>query len=247
MHRLLICDDEPVQRNGLKLMISKSKLPVEITALAANGPEALEKIAQCKPHIVLIDINMPGLSGLEVIEASQKQGLRPVFVILSGYDDFTYAQKACHLGVMDYLLKPIAEQQLLEVLQTAIRKVEEAQLTQHVLVQNPTTTPQQILQEIQQNYTNPDLTLALLARRFNLSESYVTRIIKNETSSTFSALLTRLRIERAIAYLVSDPDLMLVQIAEQCGFSSQHYFSRVFKEQTGFSPADYRKKFLKKS
>lgn len=244
MHRLIICDDEPVLRNGLKSLIEKSDLPLEISALAANGCEALDKILQFKPHIVLIDINMPGLSGLEVIQECHNRGMEPVFLILSGYDDFTYAQQACRLGVMDYLLKPIDKQHLLDLLQNAIKKVEQAQLTRRILVQKPQNTAQQILQYVQDNFTNPDLSLAQLACQFNLSESYVTRIIKNETNCTFSILLTRLRIEKAIEYLVNEPDIMLVQIAELCGFSSQHYFSRVFKEQTGFSPADYRKNIL---
>lgn len=244
MHRLMICDDEPVLRNGLKSLIEKSDLPVEITALAANGSEALEKILQYKPHIVLMDINMPGLSGLEVIQECRSRGLHVVFIILSGYDDFTYAQQACRLDVMDYLLKPIDKQHLLELIQNAVKKVEQEQLTRHILVQQPQNTAQQILQYIQDHFTDPELSLAQLASRFNLSDSYVTRIIKNETNSTFSALVTHLRLERAIEYLVNDPDMMLVQIAELCGFSSQHYFSRVFKESTGFSPADYRKNIL---
>ena len=246
MHRLMICDDEAIQRSGLKFLIEKSALPVEVCALAANGCEALDGIQQHKPHIVLLDINMPGLSGLEVIEACREKGLAPVFLILSGYDEFAYAQKACHLGVMDYLLKPIDEQHLIEVLQAAIKKVEADQLTRRVLVEKPQTTPQQILQAIQQNFTDPELSLAQLARQFNLSESYVTRMVKSESGCSFSVLLTRLRIQKAIEYLLGQPDMMLVQVADQCGFSSQHYFSRVFKEQTGFSPADYRRNMREK-
>ena len=73
-----------------------------------------------------------------------------------------------------------------------------------------------------------------------MTGEYVTRLIKQETGSSFSELLTRMRIDRAVSLLVQSPDMKLVEIAERTGFASQHYFSRVFKEKIGFSPADYR-------
>ena len=79
-----------------------------------------------------------------------------------------------------------------------------------------------------------------MADEFHLSQSYLTRLIKQETGSSFSELLTNLRIDMAISFLMEKPDMKLVEIADKTGFASQHYFSRVFKEKTGFPPADYR-------
>ena len=94
--------------------------------------------------------------------------------------------------------------------------------------------------------TKQQFSLGELAEEFHLSQSYITRIIKQETGSSFSELLTRMRIDRAVSLLVQNPDMKLVEIAERTGFASQHYFSRVFKEKVGFSPADYRR-YIRKS
>lgn len=244
MNRLIICDDEAILRNGLKSLIEKSNLPVEIVALASNGNEALETIQKYKPHIVLMDINMPGISGLSVIEQCNNKNINPVFIIISGHDEFEYAQKACRLNVMDYLLKPIDKSQLISLIEDAIEQVKKNQLTQHILVKQPETTVQQILKYIQDNFIDSELSLNKLAEIFNLSESYITRMIKNETNSSFSNILIKLRIEKSIEYLMQCPDMKLIEISEKCGFSSQHYFSRIFKEKTGFPPIDYRKHIL---
>ncbi len=246
MNRLIICDDEAILRNGLKSLIEKSNLPVEIVALASNGNEALETIQKYKPHIVLMDINMPGISGLSVIEQCSKSGINPIFIIISGHDEFEYAQKACRLNVMDYLLKPINKMQLISLIEEAIEKIKQKQLTQHILVREPKTISQQILKYVQENFSDPDISLNKLSSVFNLSESYITRIIKNETNNYFSNILINLRIEKSIEYLIHHPDMKLVEISEKCGFSSQHYFSRIFKEKTGFPPIDYRKNMLNK-
>ncbi len=244
MNRLIICDDEAILRNGLKSLIEKSNLPVEIVALASNGNEALETIQKYKPHIVLMDINMPGISGLSVIEQCNNKNINPVFIIISGHDEFEYAQKACRLNVMDYLLKPIDKSQLISLIEDAIEQVKKNQLTQHILVKQPETTVQQILKYIQDNFIDSELSLNKLAEIFNLSESYITRMIKNETNSSFSNILIKLRIEKSIEYLMQCPDMKLIEISEKCGFSSQHYFSRIFKEKIGFPPIDYRKHIL---
>lgn len=244
MNRLIICDDEAILRNGLKSLIEKSNLPVEIVALAANGNEALEVIQKYKPHIVLMDINMPGISGLSVIEQCSQNGVNPIFIIISGHDEFEYAQKACRLNVMDYLLKPINKAHLISLIEGAVEKIKKEQLTQHIFIRQPETTAQQIIKYVQENFDDSELSLNKLSRIFNLSESYITRIIKNETDSSFSNILINLRIKKSIEYLIQQPDMKLVEISEKCGFSSQHYFSRIFKEKVGFSPIDYRKNIL---
>lgn len=244
MNRLIICDDEAILRNGLKSLIEKSNLPVEIVALAANGNEALEVIQKYKPHIVLMDINMPGISGLSVIEQCSQNGVNPIFIIISGHDEFEYAQKACRLNVMDYLLKPINKAHLISLIEEAVEKIKKEQLTQHIFIRQPETTAQQIIKYVQENFDDSELSLNKLSRIFNLSESYITRIIKNETDSSFSNILINLRIKKSIEYLIQQPDMKLVEISEKCGFSSQHYFSRIFKEKIGFSPIDYRKNIL---
>jgi two-component system response regulator YesN len=237
---IVICDDEVILRNGLKSWVEKSGLPLKVSGTAGNGPQALELIAKQKPFIALMDVNMPGMAGLDVIEEIQNRGIGTRFIIISGHDEFQYARRACHLGVVDYLLKPIDRGELVELLKKVLEQIRKEQLTQKVFVEKEDTTKEKILGYIQDHFTEQQFSLGQLAEEFHLSQSYVTRLIKQETGSSFSELLTRMRIDRAVSLLVQSPDMKLVEIAERTGFASQHYFSRVFKEKIGFSPADYR-------
>ena len=237
---IVICDDAVILRNGLKSWVEKSGLPLKVSGTAGNGPQALELIAKQKPFIALMDVNMPGMAGLDVIEEIQNRGIGTRFIIISGHDEFQYARRACHLGVVDYLLKPIDRGELVELLKKVLEQIRKEQLTQKVFVEKEDTTKEKILGYIQDHFTEQQFSLRQLAEEFHLSQSYVTRLIKQETGSSFSELLTRMRIDRAVSLLVQSPDMKLVEIAERTGFASQHYFSRVFKEKIGFSPADYR-------
>ena len=98
---LVICDDEVILRNGLKSWVERSGLPLSVSGAAGNGIQALELITERKPFIALMDINMPGMAGLDVIEEIQKRGIGTRFIIISGHDEFQYARRACHLNVVD--------------------------------------------------------------------------------------------------------------------------------------------------
>lgn len=119
MYNLLIADDEDNIRNGLKLIIDWKALGFAIAGDAANGEEALEKIARLEPDLVLMDLHMPGIHGLDVIRLSRERGYRGRFIVISGYSEFAYAQSAIRYGVTDYLTKPVDE----ELLERQVRAV----------------------------------------------------------------------------------------------------------------------------
>ena len=105
--RVLIAEDEELIRQGLKREIPWASLGMEVLGLAANGQEALQLCRELRPDILLTDIRMPLLDGLELIRRVRELPGEVVFVIISGYDDFQYAQRAISLGVSDYFLKPL--------------------------------------------------------------------------------------------------------------------------------------------
>src|SRR5574344_2167651 len=116
--RVLIVDDEEIVRNGLHAIIDWNKNGCEICGEASTGEEALEKIKFLKPQIVLLDINMPVVSGIDILaevhNSPEKYSYRPSFLILSGYSDFDYAQKAINYGAKGYIVKPVDEDVLEE-------------------------------------------------------------------------------------------------------------------------------------
>ncbi len=127
MLKLIIADDEMDARDNMIACINWEQHGLEIAGTAGDGLTAYSLIMERNPDIVLIDIKMPGLSGLEVIQKVRKQTRHsPAFVIVSGYDDFHYAQQAIDLGVSSYLLKPFSPNDLLRAMRRASRQTSTA-------------------------------------------------------------------------------------------------------------------------
>lgn len=243
MCNIIICDDEPTIRNGLKSLIESTNSKYKVVGLASNGFEACKCINEIKPEIVLMDINMPGLNGLDVIKEISPS-LLTKFIIISGYDEFQYAQKALQLRVFDYLLKPIDKKNLFIVMENALNSyVQEKMSSLDSLSCHNVDLANESINFIYKNYNDPELTLKSIALHLHVSESYLTRIIKKKAGINFSELLTKVRIEAAISLLLSDGSFTTLDISEKTGYKSQHYFSKVFKDYTGMSPTNYKKNY----
>ena len=139
MLKMLIADDERVIRETISHLIDWSALGIQVSGLCRNGLEAYDMILDEAPDIVLTDINMPGLSGLELIQRVLSVSTDTQFVILSGYDDFSYAKQAMRLGIKHYLLKPCNEQEIIEVMEDVKReclhhRLRHAQQQDHALM-----------------------------------------------------------------------------------------------------------------
>jgi len=125
MLKLLVVDDEPIIRKGIYRIIDWTKYGYEISGEAEDGQSAVNAILQLKPDLVLLDLHLPGFSGLDVIKKSRKQGVRTHFLILSGYAEFEYAKEAINLEVDGYLTKPIDENILIQRITSIGRKIKE--------------------------------------------------------------------------------------------------------------------------
>ncbi len=250
MIKTVIADDEKVIRNGLKKLLETSDFPLDIAPLAANGKEAVEIIKEVIPQIVLMDINMPGMKGLDVIEMVKPYIPNAKIIIISGHDDFQYARRALQLGAFDYLLKPINKTQLCDVIKRAINQFPNippitSEDTSSTKLDDDNSIANKAIRHIKENYSDSEITLSTLSKMFHVSESYMTRIIKQKIHKSFSAYITDLRMEESINLLTNRHDIMIGQIAEIVGYSSHHYFCRVFKTYTGLSPLEYKQQHKK--
>ncbi len=126
MYRMLIADDEPKIRRGLK-KLKWQDLDIEVVGEAANGMEVLEKLDSLEPDIMLLDINMPMMSGLELIKEMKKREKECLVIIISGYDEFEYAREALKHNVFDYILKPVDRKKLFETVGKGLQKLDKAQ------------------------------------------------------------------------------------------------------------------------
>ena len=119
--KLVIVDDEPILLEGLHNTYDWNSMGFEVVGTAQSGEEAIEVIKRVSPHVVLTDIRMKKVTGLMVMEEIQKSGMGCLFIVLSAYRDFEYAQAACDLGAFAYILKPVEDEKLQETMQGAYR------------------------------------------------------------------------------------------------------------------------------
>lgn len=236
MNNVLIIDDEELIRQGIKKRIISYELNIGTIFEGSNGIQALELLKNNKINIALVDINIPFINGLEFIKEGIKLSRDTIFIIISGYDNFSYAQKAIEYGVFRYILKPINKNQLKETLIEAINLLgEKADENDDKL--NPLT--KRILTEVNNNYSNCEYSLLDLAKSVGFSESYISKTLKKDIGMTFNEYLTSIRIEMAKKILMTEGKLTTVnEVAKRVGYSNQHYFSQVFKKHIGATPSE---------
>jgi len=249
MFRAIIADDEETIRNGLKKLIESYELDLVVVGTAQDGEEAMQLIETYQPELILMDINMPFMNGLEVIEKARELDPNSKIIIISGYDQFEYAQKALELGVFSYLLKPIQYRDFKNIIEKALNSYRERMWEINKLKEknmdnaNYKCIGNQAIIYIKENFAQNDLSLNLIADQLHISQPYLTRIIKQKTGINFTDYLNRLRINMAINLLMDiDSNYTINDISNMVGYSSQHYFSRAFKNYIGLSPIQYKNK-----
>ncbi|MDF2988288.1 MAG: response regulator [Eubacterium sp.] len=397
MWKLLIADDEPKIRKGLRNSLDWAEIGVEIVGEAEDGEIALDIVRNNHPDIILLDICMPFINGLQLIEKVKQEYDECIMIVVTGHDEFSYAREALRLGVFDYVLKPVSKEQLHNVIIKAIDEISsiknrnkyykwaQNQLSQNYkilkekfmnewlenhfssaeireqldyykvkftdktgmllvkpvdknsmvevndwdnnlllfaiqnvieeLVENmqpnmvfrdnkdnivaltgipnisewlqlkdrfescmekyldksirvyqkiiekgmdeipsvydalidemskeSSYTPMVIKakQYIENNFFKEELSLEDVARDIKVSSSYLSRVLKQETGTSFIDYLTQVRVKMAIQ-LMNDPSMKIYEIAERVGYNSQHYFSTAFKKVLGVSPVEYKK------
>jgi len=257
MIKVVIVEDEKMLRQGLCLTTPWNELNCEVVGEASNAIDGEACILKLQPDIVITDIHMPQISGLEMIERV-KDKVNCQYIIISGYDEFDYAKRAVHLGVKDYLLKPIDDSELMETLNRAIKAVQERREYEKVMSiverwdvpsgsecgiwANKKDVPDNYLEKaisiIREQYIN-DLSLKSVADQLFISESYLAKLFKSRMNYTFLELLTLYRMKEAVR-LLEQSDLKIYQIALRTGYKDTRYFSNVFRKIVGVNPAEYR-------
>lgn len=244
MLKVLIVDDEPLVRNGLRKSVDWNALGYEVCGTAENGQEGYEMAVKYRPDLIVSDIRMPYMTGLEMLKKLRAEGYDRVQVIfLTAYSEFQYAQEALKLLAADYLLKPFEDGQLEE----AVRKVtlkfpEKAPEGIKLLPEVPRKANRYVREAaayVAENYSDPNLAVSGIANYLGVSEGYLSRLFRKETGWTLASYITACRIENASAYL-KDVRLKVYEVARKCGYLDVAYFSSIFKKQVGVSPSEYQ-------
>ena len=237
MYRVLLVDDEPMILEHTKNLLDWKTLGCLIIGEAHNGEEGLALIRSLHPDIVITDVVMPGLTGLEMMDkASDLNDVNYIF--LSGYQEFDYVRHALRAGAVDYLLKPVEAADLKAALIRMMRRglsVEEDYTARYGEI------VAKVLCMIDDHYADPDFSLgSICENELFMNETYVGRLFQKRTGKKFTAWITEKRISEAKKMLRSNRDASVADIAERVGFSTAKYFIEIFKKSEGVSPAQYR-------
>ena len=232
MYRAIIADDEINILEGISKVVAHSNLGIEIVGTAQDGQKTLELFEKHLPDLIIIDINMPKLSGLECIEQIKKLNKDVIIIIISSYDSFHFAQQAISLKVNSYILKPINEENLIREIKRTLYP--EAPVNNDNIAVNFTNF-------INKNFSNTDLSSEMIEKEFGLSRTSIFKIMKVVTDKSLIEYITMIRIRKAISFIRQNPKITLKEIANACGYQDPFYFSKVFKKQTGQSFVDYKK------
>ncbi len=241
--RVLLVDDEIMIREGFKRLFDWEAHDCKVVGEAADGMEALAQIDTLRPDIVIMDINIPIMSGLKVIQLSRIKHPQIAYVIVSGYDDFSYCQQALRLQITDYILKPVNYEEF----GTCIDNLKISLFEQRIATaEEPKEQEERVITGITrylQEHLAEEVSLSVLAEEFHLNPQYISQLFKNEIGVGFLAYLTNIRMEKAKKLLLST-SFSVAEIAEQAGYGDYRVFTKAFKKTEGITPSQYRREFL---
>lgn len=251
MYKLIIADDEPRILRGLKNCIPWNAIGFSLEGTAESGKQALNLAQKIRPHLIITDIRMPDMNGLEFISAVRSLGIHSQIIIVSGYNDFTYAQQAIRYGVSDYLLKPINEDNLYDCVIQCIQKLEIA------TVMNPNL--KKLLPDEQPNNSNnlfiahaksyiashyhEDINLKEVADHLGIHPNYLSNLFSRLCNESFLKYVCKIRISKA-KELMQNPQLKVYEIAELVGYSDYRWFSKLFKQYEALTPQQYKSQYI---
>lgn len=267
MYRVLIVEDEKVIRQGIIYVVDWTALDCVVAGEAENGQQGLEMIERFSPDIVITDVRMPLMDGLEMIRRG-RENRNFEAILLSAYDDFDYVRRALKLEACEYLLKPVNNEELMQAIENACRKTERKNKLRQMenawkeigmkndggppegpeMVENAGTLaegkqeklsfyPAKMVRYVQQHYRER-ISLQNLSETYEVSAAWLSREFKKEMGCSFNDFLNRYRIHRAIR-IMSEKKVRVYELAQLCGFSDYKYFVSIFHKYMDCTPTEF--------
>lgn len=238
-------NDEAVVRRGIVLGIDWASLGCAVVGEAANGEEGLAAAERYSPNLIITDVRMPHMDGIEMMRVLRERGSTAHVIVLTAYNDFDYARSALRFGAADYLLKPFRDQELVAAIERVREKAEafSSRSAQDDLLALPKGDKSkyvlQTLEYIAAHYADADINITTIARSIGISEGHLSHVFKKETSYTALGYLTLYRIHMA-RRLLADCRYKVYEVAGMVGYRDVAYFGSTFKKLTGLSPSEYQ-------
>ncbi|MBR6451473.1 MAG: response regulator [Lachnospiraceae bacterium] len=246
MYRVIVVEDETIVRQGILRETDWSSVGCCVIGEADNGEDGLALIRKLSPDLVITDIRMPKMTGIEMAEAMEDMEIRPLILFLTAYDEFSYAQQAIRLGACDYVLKPFKD----HVLEDSIREIFRKNKKEDVSLRSVESELAlkkgdkskyltAALSYIDTHYGDPDLSAASVAEAIGISAGHLSHLFRKESGFTMSNYVLDCRM-RAAKNLLKDYTHKVYEVGEMCGYRDITYFSASFKKYVGVTPSEYQ-------
>lgn len=239
--RTLIADDDAIILRGMRKFIDWEQYGFEIVDTVSNGKDLLEVCRNKTIDLVITDIEMPKLNGLDVMKELRKENKHLKIIVISGYDKFEYAKLAISYGVYYYLLKPINPVELVGVLNRLREELSEIK-EKDESIKRETTDITQVVQEIKKRIDDnddADLSIEYIQENYFVSSSYFSKAFKDMVGVNYSTYRLNHKMRYA-AYLLEHTNYRMYEIAEKLHYDDERYFGRVFKKYYGKTPKEWR-------
>lgn len=250
MYKVIVIDDEMLVRRGIVMETDWQALNCVVVAEAGNGIEGLEAVRKYHPDLLICDIRMPKMDGIEMLKELRAEGNDVSVIFLTAYSEFSYAQSALKLLASDYLLKPFGDGELEQAMNNALEKRKRTQEKLENSKDEP--LPELVLNKgdkskyvmaavdyISVHYGDPELCVAEIAEHLGISEGHLSHTFKRETDYTVAAYITRVRMRTAMK-LLNDCRNKVYEVAEQVGYRDVAHFPAALRELLVLLPPNTR-------
>lgn len=255
MWTTVIVEDEMLVRKYVRKIIEGNETGFRVIGECEDGNEGLERIREEKPDLVISDIVMPGMDGIELLKQTRSSGIGSRFLMLTCMNEFEYARQAVEFGASNYILKlSMNESALVKALSRIGQELEERKAQEKLLQrakrffggsgesekqETDHAEINKIIAFMQEHYEQ-DITLSSMASFVSMDQSYLSGLFKRKTGETLTDYLHKVRIEQAKRFL-EDTNLTIGEIAGKVGFANDNYFIKIFKRREDCTPTDYRR------
>jgi len=250
MWTVLLVEDEVFVRESVRRIVDWNSLGFEVIGEAGNGAEALDFIREYRPNLVICDILMPKMNGVELLRRVREMGFDSRFIMLSCLSDFDYVRQALEYGASNYILKlSMKVQSLMDALVKVSAELRR-QYAEHHATPNVSENRQEetghpevdkLIRYLKEHYKS-DISLKTLAAHVSMDEKYVSTLFKKKTGINVIQYLHQLRIDEA-KRLLERTDMTVSEIGDRVGYENDNYFIKMFKRFTNFTPNAYRMRF----
>jgi len=240
MYGIYIVDDEKMVIDDLISTVAWLENGFNVIGFNIESEIAITEIIDKKPDAVFCDLKMPGCDGIEMIKRIKENGVNTEFIMLSAYAEFEASREFFLMGGLDYILKPLDQDNAGLVLEKISRKIADKhnQIPSVQFVPSQSINFDDLIRYVTENF-NKRHTLNALSEKFNMNPTYICDLFSKHYESTFKIFITNLRMKEA-SRLILDTDTPLKEIAVFCGYSNYYYFCKVFKEHFSKSPTEHR-------